>query len=302
MMISEIEDPFDRYCAFLVERDAIYLRKSHGDPWPWTEDHILQQYRFTEVYRERDRTSLHYQKTVRDHYREEWLVLPATVLYRWFNRIITCDALFNQLDIESNQSIFERYIYSNCEKPSILYDCINILPTPHVTGAFIITGAQGYEKGIGVAIYFHEWCQKPWKDQWFKWRRVPPTLQEMFIWLRQDGSGLGSFMGAQLVADLKYLPFMLYQPEDWWTWAAPGPGSMRGLNVILGRHIDTSWNSNEWLENLQTLREAENKELVPLGLGPFHAQDTQNHLCEFSKYEKVRLGIGRPRQVYRAGE
>jgi hypothetical protein len=297
MSITDIEDPFDRYVAFIRERNEIYHRKIGGQPWPWTEDRILQSYRFTDIYRERDRTSLHYQKTVRDRYGEDSLVLPATILYRWYNRISTCDALFNEPDL-GNQSAFEQYIFSNCEKPSIFYDLINELPTPHVTGAFIINGAQGYSKGIGVAVQFHEWCQKPWREQWEQWTSVPPTLQDMYIWLRENASGLGSFMGAQLVADLKYLSFMR-KVEDWEIWAASGPGSQKGLNAILGRPMDTRWNESEWLKELQVLREAENKELVPLGLGPFHAQDCQNHCCEFSKYEKVRLGIGRPRQIYR---
>jgi hypothetical protein len=166
-----------------------------------------------------------------------------------------------------------------------------------VTGAFIINGAQGHSKGIGVAIQFHEWCQKPWEGAWGVWTANPPTLQDMFIWLRKEATGLGSFMGAQLVADLKYLPFMK-EVEDWWTWASSGPGSQRGLNAIVGRDMNIKWNEKEWWKQLQVLREAENKQLTPLGLGPFHAQDTQNHCCEFSKYEKVRLGIGRPRQVY----
>lgn len=298
MEIRDINNPFDRYCAFLVERDTIYKKKTAGEPWPWTKDEILKTYRFCDIYRERDRTSLHYQRTVRDHYKEESLVLPATVLYRWFNRISTCDALFNQLDVEHNHSVFERYIYSDDDyKFNILADCIHELPTPHVTGAFLITSAQGYEKGIGVAVYFHDWCLKNWRGHWTAWRQYPPRLQEMYEWLKEDALGLGSFMTAQLIADLKYVPFMKDVP-DWWTWAAPGPGSMRGLNAVLGRPMDTRWNEKEWLTCIQELREAENKELVPLGLGPFHAQDTQNHCCEFSKYTKTMLGTGRPRQVY----
>src|SRR6516225_10500683 len=119
-MISEIQDPFERYCAFLIERDAIYKKKSSGEEAPWTTDPILHEYRFTEIYRERDRTSIHYQKIVRDFYtQDDPMVLPGTVLYRWFNRIATCNELFNQSDFD-HHSVFERYIVSNCEKASIL--------------------------------------------------------------------------------------------------------------------------------------------------------------------------------------
>jgi len=297
MNIPDIKDPFDRYIAFLVERDAIYWKKSGGAPRPWTEDRILQDYRFTEVYRERDRTSLHYQKIIRNYYgqNDAW-ILPATVLYRWFNRIETCEHFFQQPDFD-NHSVFERYI-QGLDINRLLF-CLNKIPPPHVTGAFIINGMPGNEKGIGVIKYFHNWCiKKDWENVWKSWLlEQPPTLEEMYDWIREDAQGLGPFMAAQIVADLKYLSFMQHV-DDWWTWAAPGPGSMKGLNAVLGRDMDTSWRATEWLEKIQELRLAENEQLVPLGLGPFHAQDTQNHCCEMSKYTKTMLGIGRPRQKY----
>jgi hypothetical protein len=294
--IAQIEDPLERYFAFIKERNEIYLKKINGEPWPWTQDPILQTFRFTEVYRERDRTSLHYQKTVRDHYNQLDLVFPATVLYRWFNRIETCDTFFNQPDF-GNMSVFERYIQEGDYQ--ILYECLDKLPTPHVTGAFIINGKPGYTKGEGVLQYFHEFAQSrsyPWEPTWIIWRGNPPPLQEIYDWL-ECFNGLGSFMRAQIIADLKYLPF-LSKASDWWTWAAPGPGSQRGLNRVLSRPAKQPWNKEEWLSEIQRLNRKENLHFEHY-LEPFHCQDTQNHCCEFSKYEKVRLGVGRPRQVFR---
>jgi len=294
--IYEIKDPFERYCAFLWERNNIYHQKSRHEPKPWTDDPILQEFSFTNVYREIDKTSIHYQKTVRDYYgQENPLVLPATVLYRWFNRIETCARLFNEPNI-GNRSVFEEYIDSGCQKPSILFEFINKLPFPHVTGAYIINGESGFPKGIGVARYFHHWCQKPWEAKWEEWLKNPPLLQSMYVWLQESASGLGSFMTAQLVADLKYLPFMM-QVEDWWSWASPGPGSQRGLNAVLGRMMSEKWLPGEWIDQLLQLRAKENAILAQNGMGPFHAQDTQNHCCEFSKYEKARLG-GRLKRRY----
>jgi len=36
-----------------------------------------------------------------------------------------------------------------------------------------------------------------------------------------------------------------------------------------------------------------------VGMPKIHMQDLQNCLCEFDKYERVRLGEGRPRNGYR---
>src|SRR5262245_58391179 len=150
------DDPLERFLNYVQERDAIYRRKSRGDPWPWTEDPILQEYRFTEIYRERDRTSLHYQKSVRDKYNKDSLVLPGTVLYRWFNRISTCYILFNEPELD-NMTPFERYIHS--DNLGALMMPLNHLPHPHVTGAFIITGKPGMAKSEGVLEYFHGWTR-----------------------------------------------------------------------------------------------------------------------------------------------
>jgi hypothetical protein len=45
----------------------------------------------------------------------------------------------------------------------------------------------------------------------------------------KEMNGLGSFMVAQVVADVKYA--QLKNARDWATFVAPGPGSKRGLNV-----------------------------------------------------------------------
>ncbi|PWT89988.1 MAG: hypothetical protein C5B54_07960, partial [Acidobacteria bacterium] len=99
-------------------------------------------------------------------------------------------------------------------------------------------------------------------------------------------------------ADLKYVSFMLKVP-DWWIWATPGPGSMKGLNIVMGRLIDTPWRKGEWLPALESLSERVTPLLKSYGMDKLHNQDLQNCLCEWSKYTKVANGWGRPRQIFR---
>src|SRR6516165_11702084 len=110
MGVAEINDSVQRFIAFIHEREQIRLRREQGDQWPWTSDRILQSYRFTNIHREDDRVSKHYQKTIRQRYEHDAIVVPATVLYRWFNRPSTCDMFFNQVDMMSNTSPFEQYL------------------------------------------------------------------------------------------------------------------------------------------------------------------------------------------------
>ena len=184
------------------------------------------------------------------------------------------------------------------QQRAILIDCIEKLPTPHVTGAFLITGEQGYTKGEGVCRYFHSWCEKQWENQWVYWMSYPPNLLALYDWIRVGCNGLGTFMAAQLVADLKYLP-TFRRAEDWWAFAAPGPGSKRGLNIVLGRALDSPWRDSDWLDELSNLNRQVTPKLEEIRIPQLHNQDLQNCLCEFSKYTKVSRGIGRPRQIFR---
>ena len=97
-------------------------------------------------------------------------------------------------------------------------------------------------------------------------------------------------MAAQVVADMKYVKPLL-NARDWKTFAAPGPGSKRGLNRVLGRPVDAPWrNDDVWLEQLLLFRTKIEPMFDDAGLDLSHAQDTQNMLCEVDKYDRARGG------------
>ena len=45
------------YWHFASERQAVFERRVADDPFPWTEDPILRDYKFCNVYRATDRVS-----------------------------------------------------------------------------------------------------------------------------------------------------------------------------------------------------------------------------------------------------
>ena len=53
------QDVFEIYKTFVIERNRVWKRRTHeGKTFPWTNDKILQSFRFTNIKRTQDRESL----------------------------------------------------------------------------------------------------------------------------------------------------------------------------------------------------------------------------------------------------
>ena len=106
--------------------------------------------------------------------------------------------------------------------------------------------------------------------------------------------GIGSFLSAQIVADLKYDQHLIHA-KDWNTWCSPGPGSTMGLNFLHGRDPGTSTTEERFMKEVHEVQAILKKEVQ------FHlcAQNTQNCLCEFSKYVRAKHFGRRLKSQYR---
>jgi hypothetical protein len=270
--------------AFIHERWQVQQRRAAGQSKPWTKDKILQQYRFTCVYREDDAVTRWIAANWRTPHAADpdlWfamtvarlLNLPASlqaVGYPVPWRTTHFKKVLQQRRMRGENNFNAAYIVSTngraMDKVDYVADCVL---TPLWKERSLL--GESYSNGGG--------------------------LQEFHQCLTQF-QGIGSFIGAQVIADLKYVaPFS--NAKDWWTWAASGPGSRRGLNRVLGRAVNAPWKEEEWLRQLNLLQ----AQLAPLlrasDMPRMCTQDTQSiACCEFDKYERARLGEGRPKQRY----
>ena len=79
---------FNAYWRFAAERQAIFLRRMENLVGPWTQDPILQRYKFTNVYRVLDRVSQYLIRTViGGAHRADEDVLFRILLFKLFNKI-----------------------------------------------------------------------------------------------------------------------------------------------------------------------------------------------------------------------
>ncbi|NEQ53435.1 MAG: hypothetical protein F6K11_25420, partial [Leptolyngbya sp. SIO3F4] len=85
---------FDTYWRFAVSRQQVLVRRVRGDSQPWTDDSVIQQYRFTNAYRVCDRVSQYLIRHV--IYSGEYSdtdTIFRILLMKVFNRIDTWEML-----------------------------------------------------------------------------------------------------------------------------------------------------------------------------------------------------------------
>lgn len=265
--------------AFAKERHNIWLARDAGKPKPWTKDDILRKYRFCNVYRELD--------TVTIWIRENWRDPNTRDPNLFFN--MTIARLINWPDTLAELGYTKQF---DSKRFAAI---VNGREGKAYSGAYIVsTNGNRMNKAeyLAMRVLAPLWLNRgemaPMKGE---------TLQSYHKRLMKY-DGLGSFIAAQVVCDVKYATGSpLYKALDWHTWAASGPGSRRGLNRVAGRPVDAPWPEPVWWAQLGELQKAVAK-LWPSKWEPLHAQDLQNCLCEFDKYERTRLGEGRPRSTY----
>jgi hypothetical protein len=264
---------------FVSERYAVLQRREQGLPKPWTQDPILQSYRFCNVYREDDTVTQWIKENWRDPNTNDPNVWFAMAVARYINWPDTLTEI--GYPVPWSRVHFKNTMTTRQNAGEKVW-----------TGAYMIHAGKGGSKVAHVSddILSHLWEQRNFvRDAATSCARFQKRLTEF--------NGIGSFMAGQIVCDTKYTR-MLDTASDWWEFAVEGPGSKRGLNRVMGRPVNQNWKDGEWFVTLCGLRAAILPMVQAAGMPPLHAQDLQNCLCEFDKYERVRLGEGRPRSNY----
>lgn len=317
-------DNVGRFFWFARERHAIYLRRAAGQPRAsWTTDLVLQRYRFTNVFRELDATTVWFRRNVRDPMRDSPNVLLATVLFRWFNRVSTGEAIFlqpalglgDELPGETAWQAFNRLLETGPLRAAIRQYCGD---GPWVTGSYIIKTPDGMDKLDGV-LQCVEWFVRQSAESPPDWS----SLEAAHRWLRQFPY-LGDFMAYEIVTDLRHTALLDSAP-DIMTWANPGPGAVRGLNRIHGRPLKYALRREKAVREMRDLLALSRdryhwpQEIMPdvmhgshryedqIGLSDlvrgewpyWEMRDVEHTLCEHDKWLRATLGEGRPRQVFR---
>jgi len=303
-MVDFLEEELRRYCYWQTERESIRIKKEeHGLPAPWTDDPILQDFKFCQVFREDDRTTRWFREYIRAPLGHDPSVLMATVIFRWFNFI------------DTGRTLIKHDLHLKWNRKKAIEEITK--QDKWVTGSYIIKTPNGMDKVTGVA----ECISHMWGDRWAIVNKILTqnmNLKETWKMLK-DYPYMGPFMAYEVVTDLRHT-YLLENANDKLTWANAGPGAMRGLNRLTGRELGFSKRSHDWngemnalfskvteaglnddIRDLRRYLRTDKAPYAPLHRSSmkYEMREIEGGLCEFDKYSRMVKGEGRTRSVYK---
>tara|TARA_R100001369_G_scaffold87787_1_gene123589 strand:+ start:150 stop:1097 length:948 start_codon:yes stop_codon:yes gene_type:complete len=297
----------ERFFYWINERHAIYQKRVIGLPRAeWTNDPILQEYKFTNPFRENDRVTM--------WMRNNWTKPNDNKSHA---EIIFNCCLFRMVGTIEFAEEHSWVNFSAGWDPEKTKDLIKnrIAEGKRTfTGAYIITN-QGLKlpKADVVVDHFLKPIYK-YAGEIASTASTSNSLKATHKKLSEHrGWGGGGFMSYEVITDLNYTP-VLRDAVDKFTWANAGPGAKRGLNRIWDKPLTKSMNQQVANEGMQELLEMGTPDsrytLYTCSCNGYLVGDhvpadqidmrtIEHSLCEWDKYERVRLGQGRPRSKFK---
>lgn len=273
------------------ERERIRVLKDSGRPQPWTNDEILATYRFCCVRREDDRVTVWVRENIRKPFADHpylWLMLCIARQINWPDTLA---------ELIANGAAWPNdYAFV----PSLITDSLNARQARGdkiYTGAYMISAppTKGADKQqyIAETVIGDLWRRREtFKDHFIRDHRTLQRTHELIT----RSNGWGQFMAYQAVVDMRFTR-LLDRAEDISTWAAAGPGTIRGLNRLHGRKVDAALSQGQALAEMRAIYKVVQQEA---GVA-MDFSDVPNILCETDKYLRVKNGEGKPRALYVPG-
>jgi hypothetical protein len=287
---------FWTYWKFAVERQAIFFRRL-SNPTPWTEDPILQMFKFTNAYRASDRVSQFLIREVAykgDQSADE--IFFRVLLFKLFNRVETWQLLKERLGEISytsfNMAAYDSVLTKALEGGQKVYSAAYIMPS-----GGRLSEERKHRFHLKVLLQMM-------KDA------VPGRIAEMkkmsnaFLLLRKY-AGIGDFLAYQFVTDLNYSNLCEFDEMEF---VVAGPGAKDGLRKCFP---DAPMEHSQDL--IRGVADSQDEYFSSMNLTfanlwgrKLQLIDCQNLFCEVDKYARYAhpdiVGIsGRTRikQIYR---
>lgn len=305
----------------MYERQMIWKRRFIDNlPPPWTKNRILRDYKFTNVYRELDRSS---QWQIQNILLDESLTLKDLIwkmmVYRFFN---------NPQTFETGKHIWRNgipdYDEYNVETFADFIYSVRKSGINPFTNAYYINSDAASGKGRDycytkvIIPHLHDNINRLIIEV-----KKASTPEDIIVFLKTI-PGVADFIAHEFYQDFTYIPkytnreFMKFDQNDF---TNVGPGASLGIRLIFPS-LETV---KEQKQAIYWLKEKSNEELKKIGKQkaqtfPFLYWDKNKRqyfisnecnitlhqiemwLCEFSKYWKMKIGEGKKRIRFTPGD
>lgn len=269
---------YNLYWYFASERQRIFEKRLHGELGPWTDDPILDKYKFCNVFRAADRVSQYMIRNVCYHSEPCSTAdrLFQIIAFRMFSKIETWESVhdflgrYPTLDDLSSDSFTKALEYAQAENGTLY------------THAFILCATDAYGQGKKYRNHIELFRHMFLSDHLDKELLAAKSLKEVYDLLHRYPL-MGDFMSYQIAIDLNYSDLINFSENDF---TQPGPGALRGIKKVFQDLGDYSP-----AEVILWMVENQEKEFKRLGLPfsglfgrPLSAIDCQGLFCETDKY------------------
>lgn len=322
------EENLELFFQTMLERQNIWYRRFIREKErPWTNDEILRDYKFTNIYRELDRNSQYQIENIfKVFYKTEdrkeliWRIM----FFRFFNNPIFFEFIFNWT-LEAEQNGYEEYGFVGIIPP---YDVFNSDILKELLDAFRQEGGNpftnayvtntakypGYSRDEAFAFFvIPELHKKIYKiDNVLLNAKNPEEIIEVLLELPSTSN----FLAHEFYQDFTYAPrysnvkLMKFDQDDF---TNIGPGAESGIRWIFPNRKT----KKDKLQAIYDLRDIAVDYLDSLGnfkylgydkkSGRYFRDKNSSHitlhqiemwLCEFQKYKKMQLKIGKQRSRF----
>lgn len=270
---------YTTYWKFAAERQNIFFKRFNEESYPWTQDNILNQYKFTNVYRATDRVSQYLIKNViyKGSQKPEE-VFFRILLFKIFNRISTWEIL----EYELGKINFKDYSFKKYDKvlEEVMHNNI-----PIYSAAYIMASGRstfGYERKHQNHLRLIELMIKekvPYQLQNCK------TMSEAYDLLHSYPT-IGDFLAYQYVTDINYGTLTNFSEMEF---VKAGPGARDGIVKCFKDFGEYSFEDiiHFMVENQEEEFERLNLDFKNLWGRKLQLIDCQNIFCEVDKYSRV---------------
>jgi len=301
------------FFRIMFERQEIWRKRFlKKEPSPWTKDKILRDYKFTNVYRELDRHSQWEIENIikQDNLTREDLIWQI-MLFRLLNRPETFEFFANHTSWENGLPKYKEF------NKNTMYAMIrkfrgtgqNPFTNAYLVNSLVCPGkTRDWCYALRILPEIHQSI-----SEISKVLLVSKEPQEVIDYLIKLPS-IANFIAHEMYISFCYVPKYSDRRLMKWnenSWTNVGPGASLGIRLIF-----PSLNSKNQIKGIYMLKEMASDKLSQFGKFwyPYWSKDDEFYfvsglpnitlhqiemwLCEYSKYWKMSVGVGKQRSKF----